>query len=429
MDWNTFETGALAKCEAIEISLNKRIAEFNQVLALGQAVFTENGQNAADLDAISYGETPLHHVQDGFGKAELKLVLLGHDIEIAVAQHFVDQLIDLDSVVPPIDVKLDPNNTAQVHQYARAQLVNTSNPPCKVLATTHLAIDTPIEVAILGQSAKADLFIPLQVTRAPQQPTWERKFVFRSARGPTLCPPDKVRQLISGRVIDGHVRTEVLNETQKIPPADIEAQFIDEIFGPSFLYAALATDNLAFFGIAGHRPRHVLPPLGPLPAWSSAGLKFHQSLLQAQVLAKAPAGAFLPYFTADIGAQVFRFAIAIEMEGSKGGDLFRVTVRVRVTGNFLLAIKSSNPNWLRMDSIQQGNLQIDRVNVEIKVFNSKIHVPGLDHVVDVLATELANRLIGDLGNYSTSIDELVPNCRQIDTQVLPEALAIFVSYT
>lgn len=426
VDWDEFEQEALASCDVIEPALGRRFGEFNQVRIAGEAIVIENRRNATDLNAICYGETPFSRTQNYLGLSHATLVYLQHDIEIAVAESFLSNMIDLAAVFPPFEFSLNSHNVVRATQSAPATFRKQSAPQCRTLASSHIALNAPVSVSILGQTANPDLFIPFQLSRASGQPSWQRKFLFQPARGPQLCPPDSVRRLFSGGTIDGRVRVEALGAASRIPPFDIDATFIDELFGPSYLYAGLVADNLAFFGVARHRPRKVLAPLGPLPGWASAGLKFDQSLLQVQVMANAPTGSWLTHFDADPAAQVFRFGIASEKEKSWGGDLVRVVVAVKVTGEFVLSIRPGNPNRLQIDSIQQGALRIERTKVDIEVLNTKIDPPGVDELVDRLATELARALAGDLGNYSTSIDKTIPNCARVDSRILPSALAIFV---
>lgn len=426
MDWPQFEQAVFDRCDAIEPALGRRLVELEHVREKGSEAIRDNRQNADALRRVSYGETALAKTQDCFGLSLLRMVLLQHDIEIAVADVFVETFIDLKAVFPPFEFPLNSHNIVRVRQDAPARLARVSAPPCMTLASSQFALVAPMSVALLGQSVAPSLHLPLQLSRAPGQPSWQRKFNLRPARGAILCPPDEVRSLFSGSTIDYRVRTVAVEQTAQLPTFEVDASFVDDIVGPCYLYASLATDNIGFFGTARHRPRGILPPLGRLPNWASAGIKLHQSLLSVQVVANAPLGARLTHFDADVASQLFRFGIAIEKERSWGGDLVRVTVGVRVTGQFNLIVTPTNPNRLEIVSEQQGDLAIERVKLDVEVLNTKVPLPGIDEIVDRLATELTQLLVRDLGDYSTRLDQSIPGCDRVDARVYPAALAIYV---
>jgi len=426
MSWDDFEGEAVAKINLIGVSMTARLAEFEQVRDVGRLAVASGFGARGDLSAIARGETALTFTQSHFGQAHLQAVKLTHDLEIALSDRFVATLVNLNQVFPPIDFPLNAHNTVRAAQGGVASVALQGTPPCKILPTSHLAVDLSIAISVLGQAATPDFFLPFQVIR-PQQPSWTKKFAITPGRGPQICPPDGLATLFSSGTIEQRVRQEALTASQAVPSFDIDASFFDDLLGPAYFYAGLVTANIAFFGVARDRGRTALAPLDRLPAWATAGLKVHKSLLAVLVMAEAPNGARLTHFDADTGAQLFRFGIAMEQERSWGNDLVRVRVAVRVTGNFHLTFNLVQPNRLGIASIQDGALQIDRTKVDIEVLNTKIDPPGVDDIIERLALEIARRLAGDLGNYSTSQDQFIPNCTRLSCTVLPEALVVHVS--
>jgi len=426
MSWDDFEAEALAMIDAIGVSMDTRLAEFEQSRDVARLAAASGGSVRGDLAAVARGETALTFAQSYLGEAHLQAVKLTHDLEVAVSDRFLRRLVDLDEVFPPSDFPLNAHNTVRAAQSGVAKSALQGTPPCKVLPTSHLALDLSIAISVLGQTVAPDFFLPFQVVR-PQQPSWTRKFAVVPGRGPQICPPDGLSNLFSSGTIERRVREEVLAASQTHPPFDIDVSVFDDLIGPSYLYAGLVTANIAFFGVARDRARTALAPLARLPEWATAGLKVHQSLLAVRVMAEAPKGARLTHFDADTGTQLFRFGLAMEHEKSWGNDLVRVSVAVRVTGDFHLKFNPVQPNHLRIASVQVGALRIDRTKVDTKVLNTKVDLPGVDDIIERLAREIAQGLVGFLGRYDYSIDQFIPECRRLSCTVLPEAVVLHIS--